>query len=317
MEQNMPKVWTALITPLNEKGEVCKDKLESLCLEQVKAGNGLLALGSTGEALNLTNQQKGDVWEVLKKVRQTADPKIMVGLPGFGLNETLEYARSIQDEVDAFLAPVPFYAKPGDKGQLEWFRAILDSVAVPVMIYNVPGRAAVSLSLEALAHVQKHPKCWAVKESSGSFTEFQRYKKAAPELVFYSGDDEQLGAFCAEGGLGVVSVLANAFPRLAHLIAERAVDQKLTEAQSAQWEEMSRLFFLASNPVPIKAFMAEEGTIATDMVCPPLSNRDLSESQKVRLMQARNLAVQLRENLLSDVSNIEQPKGERYDLFME
>src|SRR5690606_14908642 len=124
---------------------------------------------------------------------------------GFQLPEILDFLRFADAQnVDGYLMPVPLYAKPGPEGQAAWFTALMDSVTKPCMIYNVPSRTGVKLHPQAPRRIANHKNAWSVKEASGSVAEFQGYRKVAPELSFYSGDDALLPEFAAEGVVGLV-----------------------------------------------------------------------------------------------------------------
>jgi 4-hydroxy-tetrahydrodipicolinate synthase len=266
-------LYTAIVTPFFPEGEVNYTELEQLLRIQEKASNGIVVLGSTGEGLALTEGEKRKV------VKFSADlglkVPLLVGVGGFQLPETLEFLKfSDALPIDGFLMPVPLYAKPGLEGQVEWFTALLDAVNKPCMLYNVPSRTGVKLYPEALKRVSIHKNAWAVKEASGSVAAFQEYRKAAPNLSFYSGDDALTPDFAKEGAVGLVSVASNVWPEETNRFVRLALTGK-TDDCIDMWRAASESLFSASNPVPVKALLQTQGKISSGKVRAPLSERDL------------------------------------------
>ena len=186
-----PVVWTALITPLNEKGDIDFDSLLKLLKEQEKASHGILILGSTGEALNLSTEEKKEVLNFCFKQKLKA-LLCAVFLVFISLS-TLEWIQMLETQpIDCYLMVTPLYAKPGDLEQYHWFKTLLDAATRPTVLYNVPSRAGAALSLEALSRLKDHPQFGGIKEASGSVQEFIRYRDAAPGKKMFSGDDAMM-----------------------------------------------------------------------------------------------------------------------------
>lgn len=270
-----PVVWTALVTPLNPRGEICFDDLGILLRMQESAGNGVVILGSTGESLNLTADERRAVVEFT--VSRKLHVPVMVGIGGHDLPGTLEWLSWLETRsVDAYLMVTPHYAKPGPEGQYHWFRTLMDAVSRPCMLYNVPGRAGVALSRQALVRLSDHPNLWSVKEASGSTDEFSAYTAAVPNHPVLSGDDGMMPDYSELGVQGLVSVAANAWPEATRLYTERALSGSLDAAEVALWQEASRCLFSASNPVPVKALLAAEGILGSATVKLPLHASDMT-----------------------------------------
>jgi 4-hydroxy-tetrahydrodipicolinate synthase len=266
-------LYTAVITPFGSDGSVNYPELEALLRLQEKAGNGVVVLGSTGEGLALNGEEKREV--VRFSASLSLRIPLLVGVGGSQLPETLAFLRFCDTlAVDGYLMPVPLYAKPGKEGQTEWFTALLDAVRKPCMLYNVPSRAGVKLHPEALKRLSSHPNAWSVKEASGSVKEFCDYRRMAPNLAFYSGDDALLPEFAAQGAVGLVSVAANVWPEETARYVRLCLEGK-AEPHLALWKAASESLFTASNPVPVKTLLKRQGRISTACVRPPLSERDL------------------------------------------
>jgi 4-hydroxy-tetrahydrodipicolinate synthase len=227
--------------------------------------------------LALNDEEKREI------VRFTAGKKmnvpVMVGLSGYQLEETLDFVRFCETQsIDAYLMPVPLYAKPGLEGQTHWFKTLLDAVTRPAMLYNVPSRAGVKMNPEVLARLNGTKNAWAVKEASGSVPEFCALKKAGPDFAFYSGDDALTPDFSKHGAVGLVSVASNVWPVETNRFVRLAIAGK-HEGLLPLWENASDTLFTASNPVPVKALMHAKKKIGTALVRAPLSTKDLPNIQ--------------------------------------
>lgn len=267
-------LWTALITPFNEDLSVDWNSLKNLVAEQEEAGNGLLILGSTGEALNIGSETKKEIITFVKGL----SPKVpvMAGVGGHDFEATKSWVQWLETQnVDAYLMVVPIYAKPGVVGQTEWFRSLMDLVSKPVMLYNVPGRTGKELELDALKALKDHRNFWGVKEASGSVDKFKRYLEASGGAMVYCGDDGLLPDFAQAGSCGLVSVASNTWPKQTRLYVGQCLDKTL-EAKG-MWQAAAASLFTASNPVPAKRLLKKENRIKSDLLMPPLSAGDLTD----------------------------------------
>src|SRR5690625_1064833 len=269
------QTWTALVTPMHENGELHLEDLASLIHKQDDAGNGVLLLGSTGEGLALGLEDK-------KRVVKTASSlnvgiPIMVGVGGFNLRNQLEWIEYChQFEIDAFLMVIPLYAKPGVKGQIHWFKSLLDAAGKPCMVYNIPSRTGVEMSTEMLKELQGHPNFEVVKEASGNVVDFQKYSASAPELAFYSGDDAMTPFFAMAGCWGLVSVASNVWPRAVRRYVRMCMNRCGPDLLPL-WQECSEALFKAPNPVPVKVLLKEKGWITSSTLRPPLTADELED----------------------------------------
>lgn len=279
-------LYTAIVTPFRFNGEIAFAEMEKLLLDQERAGNGIVVLGSTGEGLALTEEERKKIVSFTSDLRLQVP--VLVGVSGFQLPQTLEFLRFCegQEGIDGYLMPVPLYAKPGSQGQQEWFMSMLQAVKRPCMIYNVPSRAGVKLAPEALKAISAHPNAWAVKEASGSLTEFSAYRAAAPAMAFFSGDDALLPEFVKLGAVGLVSVASNAWPEATQRYVQLCLGGKAAATQPL-WQEASDSLFVASNPVPVKALLKLQGRIDLVRVRAPLSERDLVSTSQLEDMDQK------------------------------
>ncbi|WP_105188580.1 4-hydroxy-tetrahydrodipicolinate synthase [Pseudoalteromonas sp. T1lg48] len=268
-------LWTALITPMLEDGGIDFDGLSALAQEQAAAGNGVLILGSTGEALALdVAEQQAVVKHICALELNTP---IMVGVGGYNLEAQRQWLAFCNDyPIDAYLLGAPLYAKPGPVGQEQWFRALLDASEHPCMLYNVPGRAAVSLDPQVLGKLQDHPLCWALKEASGSIDCFEQYRLAAPELAIFSGDDALIPYYAQAGAAGLVSVAANVWPEATHRFVQLSLQGQSHNA-FLHWREAVAALFHVSNPIPSKCLLHALGRITYPTLRAPLTHAEVDD----------------------------------------
>lgn len=271
------QLWTALITPMKADGSIHLENLERIVKLQEKAGNGILVLGSTGEGLALSEEEKKRVVDFISDVEHTIP--VMVGVGGFNLKSQTDWISYCNSKnVDSFLLVNPLYSKPGLRGQIEWFRSLLDTSEKPCMIYNIPSRTGVKLFPEVLEELQHHPNFWAVKEASGSIAEFQQYRKVVPSVPLFSGDDGLMPFFAAAGGSGLVSVASNVWPQETKLYVAKCLKGD-TVSLFPTWTDAVKALFAASNPIPLKVLMKKKGLIETTVLRLPLTDKDLSSAE--------------------------------------
>lgn len=276
MTPEQVQLWTALITPLLPNDTVDFDSLTRLVKAQEEAGNGLLVLGSTAEALNLSSDEKEAIVQHVLGLK----PKVpvMLGLGGFQLKETLAQLKHYEglEGVHAYLMVTPLYAKPGRFGQTHWFETLMNASTRPCMLYNVPGRTAVPFHEDTLADLAAHPRFFAFKEASGNPEQFRRYSNIVKnQVLMMSGDDALCPEFAPFGLKGLVSVASNVWPMETQAYIQRVLNGKLTHAEL--WKDASNSLFSASNPIPVKALMASKGLISSPKMRAPLDERDMKQ----------------------------------------
>lgn len=279
-------LWTALVTPLTPGLNVDYSSLENLVKEQDSAGNGLLILGSTGEALNLGLETRKKIVQFVINLKLKSP--IMIGVGGHDLAAQLSWCEWLEEQntIQAYLMCTPIYSKPGDHGQYEWFKVLMDKVTKPVMLYNVPGRAAKELSFKAVEKLKDHKNFWAIKEASGSAAKMKNYFIACGNGKVFCGDDALLPEFVDAGSCGLVSVASNTWPKETNLFVQKCLNKTITE--KGLWSDAANSLFIASNPVPAKALLAAEGRINHDTMMPPLSRRDLTDLETLKF-SSRNI----------------------------
>lgn len=269
------KLWTALITPMHKNGDLHLEDLASLCHRQNDADNGILILGSTGEGLALSLEEKKEVVKTASSLN--IDVPVMVGVGGFNLKEQIEWIEYChQFDVDSFLLVTPLYSKPGPKGQVAWFESLLNAADKPCMLYNVPSRTGTDMHPLVLEELGGHENFFAVKEASGDIADFQNYRKSAPKQAFYSGDDAWTPFFAMAGCNGLVSVAANVWPAATHRYLDWCLAGRGPELLPL-WQECTDALFEAPNPVPAKVLLKEKGEISNATLRSPLTEDEIND----------------------------------------
>ena len=255
---------TALVTPFSG-GYVNLDRFASLVDRQVEAGvDFLVPLGTTGETPCLSEEERLQLLVTAKE--HSAGRPVMVGVGTNSLDATLRNIRQIENYgADAFLVVVPYYNKPTQQGQYEYFRAIAEASSKSIVIYNVPGRTGVNMTAETcLRLAEEVENIVAVKEASGNYAQISEIIRNRPEgFSVLSGNDNETLSLMATGADGVISVASNLVPAEMTALVRAMQEGRLDEARRLNFRLMP-LFkgcFIESNPIPVKAGMASLGLL--------------------------------------------------------
>ncbi|MBN1045978.1 MULTISPECIES: 4-hydroxy-tetrahydrodipicolinate synthase [unclassified Clostridium] len=248
----------AIVTPFNDKG-VDYDKLKDLLEWHVKEGtDSIVICGTTGEATTMTENEKKTVIKFAVDVINNRIPVIA----GTGSNNTLsaiemsKYAESVG--VDAILVITPYYNKTSQKGLFKHFKAVNDSVNIPIILYNVPSRTGVNITPKALVQIAELNNVVAIKEASGNISQIMEMKSLCKNKIdIYSGNDDQIVPIMSLGGKGVISVLANVIPNEVHTLTKKCLEGNFDEALDIQLNrlKLTNALFIETNPIPVKTAM--------------------------------------------------------------
>ena len=272
---DQPLVWTALITPLFENDEIDYASLHKLVLQQNSAKNGILLLGSTGEGLALSTAEHLNIVEYV--CAMALQVPIMVAVGGYNLNEQLAWiAKCNKLPIDAYLLGSPIYAKPGPVGQTLWFKSLLDAANFPCMLYNVPSRSSIEISIQTLQALQNHKNCWALKEASGDLHKLLAYKEQCPNLALYSGEDGMMPYLVGANVKGLVSVCANVWPVATRQYVAMALAHQ-SDGLFPLWHKATAALFQVVSPIPVKVLMAELNVISSAKLRLPLCHEEISQ----------------------------------------
>jgi 4-hydroxy-tetrahydrodipicolinate synthase len=272
MSQTFQGSFVAMVTPFRN-GSVDEAKLRELVEFHITNGtDGLIPCGTTGESPSLNHDEHRRVVEV---VIETARGRIRV-VAGTGSNSTAE-AISLTKHAEragaaGALVVNPYYNKPTQEGLYRHFRAVAESVAIPILVYNIQSRTAVNVETDTLARLVRDAKnVVGVKEASGSLDQMSQVIQACgPDFSVLSGDDNITLPLLAIGGSGVVSVIANIMPRETADLVHAALDGDWKRARDLHYRlfPLARAAFLETNPIPIKEARAMAGMIEPEFRLP-------------------------------------------------
>jgi len=248
----------ALVTPFRD-GDVDVTSLQKLVQWHIKAGtSAIVPCGTTGESATLSHEEHEQVIEV---ILEAADGKIPV-IAGSGSNNTEEALRLTRHAQKAGAAAAlliaPYYNKPTQEGLYRHYKAIAESVEIPIVIYNIASRTGVNIEPETFARLSHIRNIAAVKESSGSLEQMSRIKALCGEkIALISGDDALTLPVMAIGGTGVISVIANIVPDQVATLVRAFQQGHLKEAQRLHEHLLSltKMLFVETNPIPVKTAM--------------------------------------------------------------
>ena len=267
---NLTGCGTALITPF-KNGEVDYEAFAALVDRQVEAGiDFLVPLGTTGETPCLEDEERIKVLQIAKAHSQGRP--VVAGGGTNSLQHTIRSMKMLEPYgVDAFLIVVPYYNKPTQEGQYQYFKAVAESTDKPIVLYNVPGRTGANMTAETCLRLAQIPNIVAVKEASGNREQIEKILAGAPEgFQVLSGNDDDTLWMMQQGGAGIISVASNVAPKqMADFIgAIREGDMAKAETLNKELTPLFTNCFVESNPIPAKAAMAAMGLIENELRLP-------------------------------------------------
>jgi len=260
----------AIVTPFDNQ-KIDEAKLTELIEFQIANGtDGIVPCGTTGESATLTHEEHHQVIDCTIKV---VDGRIPV-IAGTGSNSTAESISLTKHAkaagADGALLITPYYNRPTQKGLIAHFQAVAEAVDIPMIIYNVPSRTGVNMLPESIAELNNVPQIVGVKEASGSLQQITELITLCPRLNVLSGDDFIVMPVMAVGGKGVISVVANAAPRLMANMVDAFAAGDFLKASQIQRDAfpLCQAMFLETNPIPVKTSLALMGKIKGDLRLP-------------------------------------------------
>jgi len=283
---NLRGTGVALVTPFTPTPDRAVDypALHRLIDFTLEGGVEYLVInGTTAESPTLTTEEKAEILRVAKEHVAGRVPLVY----GIGGNDTAAVERTIRSTdltgIAALLSASPYYNKPTQRGIIAHYQRVADASPVPVLLYNVPGRTSSNLTAATTLELAKHPNIIGIKEASGNLEQCIAIAAAKPDdFLLISGDDMMTTSLISFGAVGIISVLANAFPRRFSDMTRAALAGDFPAASRLLFgfAELNPLMYEESNPVGVKAALAAQG-LCTDAVRLPLVEG--SEGLKARI----------------------------------
>jgi 4-hydroxy-tetrahydrodipicolinate synthase len=262
----------ALVTPMDAQGGLDWDALGKLVDFHLQEGsNAIVAVGTTGESATL---EVSEHVEVIRRVVDQVNGRIPViaGTGGNSTRESIELTGLAKEAgADACLLVTPYYNKPTQEGLYQHFRLIAESVAIPQILYNVPGRTACDMLPETVERLSKVANIIGIKEATGDLQRGQDVlDRVGKDFLVYSGDDASAVELMLMGGRGNISVTANVAPRAMSELCAAAMrgDSSIARAMNDRLMPLHKALFIESNPIPVKWALNEMGLISDGIRLP-------------------------------------------------
>ena len=275
---------TALVTPM-QGGRIDEKGLVDLIEFQIDNGiHGIVPCGTTGESATLSFEEHKRVIELTAK---TVNGRVPV-IAGTGANNTLEAIELNESAknsgADAVLSVVPYYNKPSQEGLYQHFKAILDAVDIPMILYNVPGRTVTNMLPTTVARLAVLPNIIGIKEASGNLSQISEVIQLCPsDFIVLSGDDFTAMPTVLIGGKGVISVVSNVEPAKTAAMIEAALAHDVPRANALHYQLFSLMgaMFCSPSPAPAKKGLELMGKITSGEVRLPMTQMDESSLQQL------------------------------------
>ena len=280
----------AIVTPMFEDGSVNYDKLKEILEEQIASEtDAIIICGTTGESATMSEKEHS---EVIKFAVDTVAKRIPV-IAGTGSNCTqtaIELSKHAEEDgADALLLATPYYHKATQNGLIAHYKAIAESVSLPIILYNVPSRTGCNILPETAAYLGKNVEnIVAIKEASGNISQVAKLKALAGDsLDIYSGNDDQVIPLLSLGGIGVISVLSNVAPKFTHDMVMKYLEGDHETALNMQLEALPLIdaLFCEVNPIPVKAAMNLMGKEVGPLRAPLTVMEDAHQQKLAQVMK--------------------------------
>jgi len=272
---------TAMVTPFRPDGSLDESGLRRLIQRQIDGGiDFLVPCGTTGESPTLTRDEHLRVVEITVELAKGRVP-VLAGAGGYNTAEVIELARELAAlRVDGILSVTPYYNKPTQEGLYQHYRAIVEAVSLPIMLYSVQGRTGVNIEPATVKRLAEVENIVGIKEASGNIAQMGAILNLVPdEFLVLSGDDALTLPLAALGGRGVISVASNEIPAEMRRLTQLAVEGNFRGARELHrhYQPLMEINFVESNPIPVKAALADMGLVEPvwrlPLVAPKAENR--------------------------------------------
>jgi 4-hydroxy-tetrahydrodipicolinate synthase len=284
---------TALVTPFRTDGSLDESALRSLVKRQIDAGiNFLVPCGTTGESPTLTHAEHLRVVELTLEIAKGKVP-VLAGAGGYNTAEVISLAKELQDlGADGILSVTPYYNKPTQEGLFQHFKAIASAVNLPIILYSVQGRTGVNIEPSTVLRLSQIPNIVGIKEASGNISQMGAILNLVPkEFLVLSGDDSLTLPLISLGGRGLISVASNEIPAEMTRLVQSARSGDFAEARRLHFQYLSLMDinFIESNPIPVKAALAEMGLLQPVWRLPLVSPKPENLARVRAVLESLNL----------------------------
>lgn len=276
MEPIFEGTGVALVLPMFEDGSIDYEGYKRQVQRMIDGGvKALLVNGTTGEPATIDIEDEFELTKITVEMAKGTGVKVIVGA---GSNYTAQAIRKAKFNAevgaDANLVVTPYYNKTSQRGLIEHYKAVAAASDLPLIMYNVPGRTGMKISVDTVVELAKVPNIVAMKDATDDIAYAMEVLTRTKDMDFdlYSGCDDNILPFIAAGGKGVISVLSNLYPRETEMFAQAALkgDLELARKMAYDLNDVSKYLFIDVNPIMPKAALKHMGVIESDMLRQPL-----------------------------------------------
>lgn len=276
MEPIFEGTGVALVLPMFEDGSIDYEGYKRQVQRMIDGGvKALLINGTTGEPATIDIEDEFELTKITVEMAKGTGVKVIVGA---GSNYTAQAIRkakfNAEAGADANLVVTPYYNKTSQRGLIEHYKAVAAASNLPLIMYNVPGRTGMKISVDTVVELAKVPNIVAMKDATDDIAYAMEVLTRTKDMDFdlYSGCDDNILPFIAAGGKGVISVLSNLYPRETEMFAQAALkgDLELARKMAYDLNDVSKYLFIDVNPIMPKAALKHMGVIESDMLRQPL-----------------------------------------------
>jgi 4-hydroxy-tetrahydrodipicolinate synthase len=292
----LQNVITALITPFKEDYTIDEDKYREFIRLQIENGCQPLTMGTTGESATLSHEEHHHAIDItVDEAKRTGkDPFVLAGAGSNSTKESISLCQYAEEAgVDGLLVVTPYYNKPAQHSLIDHYSALADSVSIPIIIYNVPGRTGCNIEPETVSKLAlSKDNIIGIKCASGNIDQITRYFKLCPEdFIILSGDDVLTYHIMALGGKGVISVASNIIPAKLLEFTSTMLNGNWNKARRMQLElyDLFKVLFIETNPGPVKYAAELMGIMNRRMRLPLTPPLELNQNKVKEVMQNMNL----------------------------
>ena len=284
---------TALVTPFRTDGSLDETALRSLVRRQIDAGiNFLVPCGTTGESPTLTHAEHLRVVELTLEIAKGKVP-VLAGAGGYNTAEVISLANELQKlGADGILSVTPYYNKPTQEGLFQHFKAIASAVNLPIILYSVQGRTGVNIEPSTVLRLSQIPNIVGIKEASGNISQMGAILNlVSKDFLVLSGDDSLTLPLISLGGRGLISVASNEIPAGMTRLVQSSLSGDFAEARRLHFQYLSLMDinFIESNPIPVKAALAEMGLLQPVWRLPLVSPKPENLARIRAVLESLNL----------------------------
>jgi 4-hydroxy-tetrahydrodipicolinate synthase len=284
---------TALVTPFRRDGSLDEPTLRALIKRQIDAGiDFLVPCGTTGESPTLTREEHLRVVEIAVEQAKGRTP-VLAGAGGYNTAEVIALARELAEiGADGILSVTPYYNKPTQEGLFQHYRAIAEAISMPIVVYSVQGRTGVNVEPATVGRLAAIENIVGIKEASGNIAQMAAILNTVPgDFIVLSGDDAITLPLIALGGRGVISVVSNEVPAEMARLTRLALSGDFVAAREIhrRMHPLMEVNFVESNPLPVKAAMAQMGLLEAVWRLPLVAPKVESETRIRAVLESLEL----------------------------